>query len=97
MTGAARLQVAKNNEVMVAISNSNYAGKGNMLDTWMQNVKRAGVSNAMVVALDLETQQHALSEGFASLVMTLQAWPPPPTSSTAPLQSGNFGRASRSR
>ena len=72
MTEAVQRQVAKNNEVMVAISNSNYAGKGNMLDTWMRNVKRAGVSNAMVVALDLPTQQHALSEGFASVVMTMQ-------------------------
>lgn len=56
----------------MAISNRNYAGKGNMLDTWMRNVRRAGVTNAMVVALDEDTRKHAEGEGFASLVMTLQ-------------------------
>lgn len=47
-----------------------------MLDMWIRNVKRAGVSNAMVVALDEETRKFVEDAGFASIVMTLQVWPP---------------------
>ena len=68
------LQVAKNNEVMVAISNRNLAGRGNMLDLWMRNVKRAGVTNAFVVALDEETKAHADKESIASMVMDVKAF-----------------------
>ena len=66
-------QVAKNNEVMLAISNRNYAMPGGMLDTWMESVKRAKVTNAIVVALDLETKKHAESMGIPAHFMTLQA------------------------
>ena len=69
----AEAQVAKNNEVMLAISNKNYAMPGGMLDTWMESVKRANVTNAMVVALDLETKKHAESMGIPAHFMTLQA------------------------
>ena len=70
-----RVQVAIDNEVVVAISNKNYAGVGNMLDTWMEHVKRAGVKNAMVVALDEPTRQHADSQGVASQIFKLEVRP----------------------
>lgn len=65
-------QVAKDNEVMVAISNANYAQPGGMLDLWMAGVRRANVTNALVVALDDATQQHAESLGFTAYQMSLQ-------------------------
>ncbi len=65
-------QVAIDNEVMVAISNSNYAMPGGMLDTWMEGVKRANVTNAMVIALDRETKDHAESMGVPAHLMILQ-------------------------
>ena len=57
---------------MLAISNSNYATPGGMLDIWMEGVKRANVTNAMVIALDPETQQHAETMGVPAHMMTLQ-------------------------
>ena len=60
-------QVAIRNEVLVAISNRNYAGPGNMLATWMECVQRVGVTNAMVVALDADTKRHAESVGLHSV------------------------------
>lgn len=53
----------------MAISNRNYAGPGNMLDIWIDNVKAAGVKNAMVVALDSFTKDHVLSKGFPVIEM----------------------------
>lgn len=67
------LQVAKNNEVMVAISNANYAQPGGMLDLWMAGVRRSNVTNALVIALDDATQQHVESLGFTAYQMSLQA------------------------
>lgn len=66
------MQIGVKNEVMVAISNRNYAGKGSMLDIWIRNVKRSNVTNAMVVALDEETQKFAEAEQIPSLVMSLK-------------------------
>ncbi len=66
------IQVAKDDEVMVAISNSNYAMPGGMLDTWMGSVRRANISNAMVIALDKQTKEHAESMGIAAYHMTVQ-------------------------
>jgi hypothetical protein len=60
------LQVSINNEVMVAISNRNYAMPGGMLTTWMENVKRAGVKNAVVVALDAQTKTNAEAQGIVA-------------------------------
>ena len=57
---------------MLAISNSNYATPGGMLDTWLDGVKRANVTNAMVIALDLETKHHAETMGVTAHLMTLQ-------------------------
>lgn len=65
-----------NNEVMVAISNRNYAGPGNMLDIWMDNVKAAGVKNAMVVALDSFTKEHVQSKNFPVIEMHEEARSP---------------------
>lgn len=59
----------------MAISNRNYAGKGSMLDIWIRNVKRSNVTNAMVVALDEETQKFADAEEIPSLVMSLKVKP----------------------
>jgi hypothetical protein len=70
----ATLQVAKNSEVMVAISNANYARPGGMLDVWMDSLKRANVTNALVIALDDETQKHAEEMGLTAFQINLQVW-----------------------
>ena len=57
---------------MVAISNRNYAMPGGMLTTWIENVKRAGVTNAMVVALDPHTKTSAESQGIVAHEMHLE-------------------------
>jgi hypothetical protein len=57
-------KVAINNEVLVAVSNANYAWPGGMLELWMKSVKRAGVKNAMVVALDEDTKTNVEKFGF---------------------------------
>ena len=72
-------QVAIDDEVMLAISNSNYAMPGGMLDTWMDGVKRANVTNAMVIALDRDTKDHAESMGVPAHLMTLQVRTRPAT------------------
>lgn len=66
------VQVAKDNEVMVAISNANYAQPGGMLDLWMDGVRRSNVTNALVIALDDATQRHVESLGFTAYQMSLQ-------------------------
>ena len=66
------LQVAINNEVMVAISNMNYAMPGGMLTTWIEGIKRAGVRNAMVVALDAQTKRLAEEHGVTAHEMHLE-------------------------
>ncbi|DBA81187.1 hypothetical protein WJX79_006838 [Trebouxia sp. C0005] len=65
-------QVSINNEIMVAISNRNYAMPGGMLTTWTENVKRAGVKNAMVVALDAQTKTYAEAQGIVAHEMHLE-------------------------
>lgn len=57
---------------MVAISNLNYAMPGGMLTTWAEGVKRAGVKNAMVVALDDEAKLMAEQQGLAGFQMQLE-------------------------
>lgn len=57
-------KVAINGEVMVAVSNINYATKGNMVDMWIEGVRRAGVKNAMVIALDDDTKKNVEEQGF---------------------------------
>lgn len=64
-------QVAINNEVMIAISDRNYAMPGGMLTTWIENVKLSGVKNAMVVALDAHTRAKAEEEGLPAHEMHL--------------------------
>lgn len=65
-------KVAVNNEVLVAISNRNYAGQGSMLATWIECVQRVGVGNAMVVALDDDTQAYMESTGLASVRFSMK-------------------------
>ena len=45
---------------------------GGMLTTWMENVKRAGVKNAMVVALDAQTKTNAEAQGIVAHEMHLE-------------------------
>ena len=66
------MQIAKGNELIVAISNKNYANPGGMLDSWIRTVKRAGVTNALVVALDDDTKTHAESQGMTAVKMEMQ-------------------------
>ena len=64
--GAFLRKVAVNNEVLVAVSNKNYAWPGGMLELWMKGTKRAGVKNAMVVALDDDTKTNVEKFGLPS-------------------------------
>eukprot|EP00899_Mesostigma_viride_P013557 jgi/Mesvir1/22201/Mv18797-RA.1 len=57
-------KVAKNREVLVAISNFALVQQG-MLQTWLANVRLAGVTNFMVVALDDEIADFLKKEGVA--------------------------------
>jgi arabinosyltransferase len=66
------LQVAIDNEVLAAMSNINYATPGGMLDTWMENVQRAGVKNAMVIALDAQTKANAEAKGITAHEMHIK-------------------------
>lgn len=43
-----------------------------MLDTWMEGVKRCGVKNAMVIALDAETKANAEAFGIPAFEMHLE-------------------------
>jgi hypothetical protein len=65
-------QVAINGEVLAAMSNINYAAPGGMLDTWMEGVQRAGVKNAMVIALDAQTKANAEAKGLTAHEMHIQ-------------------------
>lgn len=56
----------------MAVSNANYANPGGMLSVWMENVKRAGVKNAMVVALDDATKGVAEAAGIPGFRMDLK-------------------------
>ena len=87
-------QIAVNNEVLVAISNKNYAGPGNMLATWMECVQRVGVTNAMVVALDAETKAHVQAAGMATLEMHMEVPFPEQDLHIAAASSGLQCRAS---
>ncbi|KAG7674392.1 hypothetical protein Ndes2526B_g05117 [Nannochloris sp. 'desiccata'] len=64
-------KVAINNEVLVAVSNANYARPGGMLELWMKSVKRAGVKNAMVVALDEDTKINVENFGLPAFRLDL--------------------------
>lgn len=65
-------KVAINNEVLASMSNINYAMPGGMLDTWMENVQRAGVKNAMVIALDSQTKANAEAKGMTAHEMHIE-------------------------
>lgn len=65
------VQVAINHEVLATMSNINYARPAGMLDTWMEGVKRCGVKNAMVIALDPETKKNAERFGIPAFEMNV--------------------------
>ncbi|KAL4430612.1 hypothetical protein ABPG77_005852 [Micractinium sp. CCAP 211/92] len=65
-------KVAINNEVLVSVSNANYAWPGGMLQLWAENARRAGVKNMMVVALDDDTKKNAESYGLPAFRMDVQ-------------------------
>lgn len=56
--------IAIDNEVMAAVSNQNYAFPGGMLSVWIENVRKSGVKNAMVIALDDATKRSVEELGF---------------------------------
>ncbi len=60
------------NDELAAMSNINYAQPGGMLDTWMEGVKRCGVKNAMVIALDAATKANAEKFGIPAFEMHVQ-------------------------
>lgn len=66
--------VAKNNEILVAVSNANYAWPGGMLELWMRCVKNAGVENAMIVALDDETKENVEKFGLPAFRIDMEVW-----------------------
>jgi hypothetical protein len=55
---------SKEHEVLVAVSDANYARPGGMLEVWMAAVKRVGVTNALVVALDDAAAENVRAAGF---------------------------------
>ena len=58
--------------MLAAMSNINYAMPGGMLDTWMEGVKRCGIKNAMVIALDAATKVNAEKFGIPAFEMHVQ-------------------------
>lgn len=63
------LQIAINKELMVAICNSNLAQPGGALEIWSRNINRANISNAMVVALDDETETFCKAKNMTVIRM----------------------------
>lgn len=65
-------KVAINNEVLVSVSNANYAWPGGMLQVWAENARRSGVKNMMVVALDDDTKKNAEGYGLPAFRMDVK-------------------------
>lgn len=64
-------QVAPEGEVLVGVSNKNPMLEG-MLDTWLQGVQQAGVTNYVVVALDDETVAGMKARGVNHFYMPIK-------------------------
>ena len=58
------VQLSRNNEIMVAISNKYMANPDGALDIWSRNIRRITTPNHMVVALDDETEDFCKSAGI---------------------------------
>ena len=43
-----------------------------MLGTWIENVQRVGITNAMVVALDETTKKSVIDAGMESMLFTMK-------------------------
>lgn len=65
-------KISTGDEILIAVSNINYAQKGGMLDLWIDGVKRAGVENALVVALDDETKRNVEERGIHAFRMDME-------------------------
>lgn len=61
--GSLLKKISITNEVLVAVSNKNYAQPGGMLEVWIDGVTRAGIKNALIIALDDETKRNVQSRG----------------------------------
>lgn len=62
--GSILKKISINNEVLVAVSNKNYAQPGGMLEVWVDGVTRAGIKNVLIIALDDETKRNVESRGI---------------------------------
>jgi hypothetical protein len=69
------LKVAPNREVLVGVSNVNPLREG-MLETFLQGIKQAGVSNYLVVALDEETERELKFRNINVFHMPMQVRQP---------------------
>ena len=65
-------KIAINKEVLVAVSNRNYAWPGGLLELWMKSVQLSGVKNAMVVALDDDTKTNVEAFGFPAYRLDME-------------------------
>jgi len=65
-------KVAINGEVLVAVSNMALAGDGGMLQTFVEGLKAAGITNAMIVAIDSQTEAQVNKWGMEVHRMSIQ-------------------------
>jgi Nucleotide-diphospho-sugar transferase len=61
--------IAPSGEVLVAISNFNLVAWGGMLNTWLERVQKAGVTNYMVLAIDEQLHTHLNNRGVPNFYM----------------------------
>lgn len=64
-------RVAPSMEVLVAVANKNVNWDG-MLNTFCSGIKRAGVTNHLIMALDEETKAWADANGFNAYLMKIE-------------------------
>ena len=62
-------KVAPGGEVMAAISNFNLIQRGGMLNTWIENVQKAGVGPWMVLAIDKELNHYLDARKMPNFLM----------------------------
>ena len=62
-------RIAPGGEVMAAISNFNLIQRGGMLNTWIENVRKADVGPWMVLAIDKELRQYLDAQKMPNFLM----------------------------